>query len=415
MKRIHGLLIFFIFLSTFLSACQFTPFPQEAFDEEASQSGGAGIEGEPSPGSRDIYASANLNQLCVDTTKCEPLYEKLSAALIRTAGQEPLINTTCNFDFDANLVSTFLLHRVEGSVNGLKLLLSKEDLFFLAWSSVRYQINPYFLLGVMAAESAGNCAAVSTAHAEGCFQITNTFGQAQLKQSYPDRVKNWFWSDRSGNDYPDSIFVDDGVYFGENPSTDQFRLTEDPTSGRVDNEEVSSVVNFHFGILASSFYFKWQHYLLYYHYASLRETAAWLFQSPDGKGLWQAAAYNGGSYGAAQALSRAGSNFLGEMREETQNYAQNVMDYCHSFQAGDDVYSAVYEKEDVAWILDLLSFTYPEDSPIDWEEVKEDVNQVFFSDGNQTLTFEDDIKALVYVISTHVPELAPEWPEEDSI
>lgn len=373
------------------------------------------IGGNPSPGAASIYASASLEDMCVDEAECGAPYDVIADTYIKTANQEALTGDVCDFDYDANAISTFVLNRVDGEVNGLELLLSKEDLFFISWVSVRFRINPYFLMGVLSAESSGNCAAVSSSNGEGCFQITNTFGQAQLNDSYPDRVSDWFWSDRDGDYYEDDLFVSELEYFGENPSSDQFRLTLDPSLHEINSTEISSVVNFSNGSIASGLYFYWQQYLLFNTYNFLENQATDLFQADDGKALWQAAAYNGGAYGAANALEVAGDNFLDEMQSETQSYAPRVVDYCKEYQVGALTYNATYTEDEIEWLIDLLSYTYPSDSGIDWDEVKSDVHDVFFDDGTVELTFVDDIKAIIYVISTHVPELAPEWPDSGSI
>lgn len=373
------------------------------------------IGGSPSSGSQDIYESADLTQMCIDEEACAPEYDPLPGSFLNTDNQEPLDSAICNFDYDPNAISTFVLNRINGSVNGLELLLSKEDLFFIAWVSVRMQINPYFLLGVLSQESAGNCAAVSSSNGEGCFQITNTYGRGQLNDSYEGRVIDWHWSDRSGEYYPDDIFMNMESYFEQSPDTDQFRITIDPTAGSIDDVEVSSVVNFTNGVIASGLYFKWQEYLLYYSYDSLHGETKDLFQTDDGKALWQSAAYNGGAYGAASALESAEEDFLGEMSAETQNYAPAVVDYCKSFEAGTFTYSANYTSDDVEWLIDLLSYTYPDDADIDWSAIKDDVDQVFFADGTSTISFVDDVKALIYVISTSAGELGPEWPDGGSI
>lgn len=403
----------------FLTSCDFVPFPYNLLtDGDSNDSSVRDVGGSPSAGARDIYNSSDLTDLCVDHDICEPSYDELPDDFIQTDNQETLDATICNFDYDPNLISTFVLNQVDGSVNGLTLLLSKEDLFFLAWVSVRMQINPYFLMGVMSQESSGNCAAVSSSNGEGCFQITNTFGQAQLDDSYPDRVSSWFWSSRSGDYYDDSFFEDPTSYFGVTPDSDQFRLTIDPTSQTIDGSDVSSIVNFHFGIIASAFYYRWQEYLLYTSYESIRSTASDIFQSNDGKATWQAAAYNGGAYGAAQAIESNGADFLSAMSSETQTYAPRVVDYCHEYEAGALTYSATYTQDDIDSLIDFLAQTYsnsPSSLDIDWTAVKDDVHQTFFSDGTTQLTLVDDIKAVIYVISTNVPELAPEWPEEGSI
>ncbi len=374
------------------------------------------ITGTPSPGSEDIYSVANLNDLCVDEDECGAPYNTLPSGFFNRGNQNLSDENVCDFDYDPNDESSFVLNQVNGSVNGLRLLFSKEDLFFLAWSSVRYKINPYFLMGILSQESAGNCAAVSSSHGEGCFQITNTFGQGQLDDSYPDRVTNWNWSNRSGAYYPDDIFEDELTWFGQQPSTDQFRITIDPDAAEINDEEISSVVNFHFGVIASSLYFHWQPYLLYYQYDELRPAAEDLFENDNGKSLWQAAAYNGGAYGASNALADAGDDFLDEMSGQTQDYAPPVVDYCTEYQQGSLAYEAIYTMDDLRFIIDLLAQTYPDDVDVNWEAVKDDVEQVFFSDEDiTTLTFVDDIKAIIYVISTHTSTLGPEWPDEDSI
>ena len=367
------------------------------------------IGGNPSAGSRNVYASADLKALCVDNDICEPSYAPLSGNYLYTSGQDLLDATGCNYDYDPNLTSTFVLNRVDGSINGLQLLFSKEDLFFLAWESVRHQINPYFLMGILSQESAGNCSAVSASHGEGCFQITNTFGQAQLDESYSDRVASWFWTDRSGTYYPDDVFIDELTYFGSEPASEQYRLTLDPSAHEIEGVSISSVANFNFGIIAAGLYFHWQPYFVYENYSSLRDELRDLFQTKDGKSSWQAAAYNGGITRARQAIGDAGNDFLNEMREETQDYVPSVLDYCHEYEAGELTYSATYTQDEVEFIIDLLSYTYPNDSGLDWEAVKDDVHQVFFEDGTEELTFVDDVKALVYVISTHAADLGPEW------
>lgn len=408
--------LFLVFLLPFIiSACQFSPYPDDVYDGSRDESDGIhDIGGNPSPGSEEIYATANLSDLCLVDEACEPDYVKLRSEFIRTEGQEPLKKGVCNFDYDPNLISTFVLNKVDGDLNGLDLYLSREDLFFLAWVSVRYKINPYFLLGILAQESRGNCSAVSPFNGEGCFQITNTFGQGQLNDSYLSRVAGWSWSDRSGSYYPDEIFVDETTYFGETPPTEQFRITIDPTAPVINEIDVSSVVNFHFGVIASALYFHWQHYLLYYYFEDSRDVASELFQSKDGKAQWQAAAYNGGAFGAGFALEDGGEDFLDEMAEETQNYAPAIIDYCTGFQNGDFTYSTSYTQDDINWIIDLLAMTYPLSLDVDWDGVKEEIEQIFFSDVDE-LTLVDDVKAIIYVISTNTPLLAPEWASSGSI
>jgi len=416
MRYIH-LTLSCILLTVVLSACDFNLAGDLPDESTSTNDSIKNIGGNPSAGATEIYASANLNNLCVDSFVCDAPYETLPDELINTGNSDLSDTGICDFDYSPNESSTFVLNKVEGTVNGLKLLLSKEDLFFMAWVSLRYKINPYFLMGILAAESRGNCAAVSSSHGEGCFQITNTFGQSQLDESYPTRVQDWYWTNRSGSYYPDDVFVDGLSYFGEEPLSDQFRVTLDPSQNEIYDTEISSIVNFHYGIIGSGLYFYWQEYLLYLHYDDLQDKAAELFALDDGKALWQAAAYNGGAYGASNALDKSEdvADFLIYRPLETQNYAPLVVNYCHSFQGGSQTYNASYSKSEVHFIIDLLRQTYPPNSEMNWSEVKEDVDQVFFEDSNTLLTFVDDIKALIYVISTFDPKLAPEWPDESSL
>lgn len=403
-------------------SCQFSPYPQDVFDDSAVDSADSGSErvrnvgGDPSPGATEIYNTADLKKLC-DSSSCEPDYALLPASFTDAPGLQDFAAGICAADYDPNNTSTFILNRYDGTVNGLELLLSREDLFFLAWAAVRYQINPYFMMGILSQESAGNCAAVSSSNGEGCFQITNTFGRSQLEESYEERIADWFWTSRSGSYYPDDIFVEPASYFGEIPATEQFRLTNDPSAGFLDGVSVSSVINFNFGIIASALYFKWQPLLLYYRFDDLQEIAAELFGQDDGKASWQAAAYNGGAFGASFALQDAGSDFLDEMALETQDYVPAVLDYCKAYQSGTLTYSTTYTEDDLEWIIDLLAMTYSTSAKIDWNDVKDEIHQIFFNeeDGTTELSLVDDIKAVVYVISTHVSALAPEWPHEDSI
>lgn len=401
---------YMLFLFLCLSSCSvLDPLGILDGDENSNGSLVREIGGNPSAGSQTVYETADLGDLCL-VSACAPDYGELPSDFVNTDNQENLSSAICDYDYDPNQISTFVLNRIDGSFNGLELLLSKEDLFFIAWVSVRQKINPYFLMGILSQESAGNCAAVSPYHGEGCFQITNTFGQGQLEDSYSTRTSSWTWSDRNDDYYPDNFFINPSSYFEETPSTDQFRITTDPTSGTIDGEEISSIVNFHFGAIGAGLYFKWQENLLYHHYEDLRTTSVNLFQSDNGKVKWQAAAYNGGAYGSANALADRASNFLEAMPSETQNYVPAVIDYCQAYQAGELTYSASYTEDDVEWIIDLLSYTYPNSYDINWASVKDQIHQIFFADGTKELTFVDDVKALVYVISTYDSVLAPEWP-----
>lgn len=408
--RVSPVLLFFLFL--FQTACQLTVWDLFSGGNDSEDPQVESIGGNPATGSRTIYESVNLNDLCLDDS-CEAPYEEWPDDWFIVTDQEPLDFSRCNYDYDPNLISTFVISKPTEGVNGLNLLFSKEDLFFLAWVSIREKINPYFLMGVVSQESAGNCALVSSTGGEGCFQITNTFGQGQLLESYPDRTGDWHWSTRI-DDYPESIFLDLEDYFGEMPDSDQYRLTLDPQASEIEGVDVSSVVNFPFGSIASGLYFFWQPYLLFSSYSSAEDNAQNLFQTANGKATWQAAAYNGGAYGAATALRDSGDNFLEDMAEETQNYAGSVVDYCKEYEAGSEIFEESLNFDDVVLFIDLLSYTYPDDW-VDWNALKSEVYQIFFADGTTTLSFVDDIKALVYVISTFDPALAPEWPEENSI
>src|SRR3990167_3651767 len=110
-------MIFLLFFLLVLSGCGFsldsnqpgTP-PDQVHD----------IGGNPSAGSLEIYSQGDLKNLCVDQAECGSPYSRLSSEFIHTASQEPLFATRCSFDYDPNLKSTFVLNRVNGSVNGLK-------------------------------------------------------------------------------------------------------------------------------------------------------------------------------------------------------------------------------------------------------------------------------------------------------
>ena len=404
------ILLFFLFL--FQTACQLSVLDLFNGGDDSDDPQVESIGGNPSAGSRTIYENVNLNDLCLDDA-CEAPYEELPDDWFVTDGQEPLDSSQCNYDYNPNLLSTFIMGKPGEGVNGLNLLFSKEDLFFLAWISIREKINPYFLMGVISQESAGNCSLVSSSGGEGCFQITNTFGQGQLLDSYPDRTEDWHWSTRT-EDYPESIFLDLQDDFGEIPDSDQYRLTLDAQASEIDGVDVSSVVNFPFGSIGSGLYFFWQPYLLFFSYSSAENNAQNLFETANGKAAWQAAAYNGGAYGAAEALRDFGENFLADMAEETEDYAGRVVDYCKEYEAGSEIFEESFDFDDIVLFIDLLSYTYPDDW-VDWNALKSEVYQNFFSDGTTTLSFVDDIKAVVYVISTYEEALAPEWPEENSL
>jgi hypothetical protein len=364
------------------------------------------INGDPSPYAQEIYDSKNLNDLCLDSD-CEPTFDPIPDSWIDNF--DPETDEICGFDYNPNATSQFLIRYQNDGVNGLNLLLSKEDLFFMAWASMRHHINPHFLVGVMAQESYGNCAAVSSAGAEGCFQITTYYGRLQLEASYPERVADWFWADQSGY-YPDTIFIDPLTWFGEEPETDQFRQTLDPTNASVLGTAVSSVVNFPFGVIGSGLYYNWEQNFLYNNYASLNDTVGDVVVEPGEKAVLLAAAYNGGIGRLTDSLTLYGTEYLAGMDSETQDYVEGVTDYCIGFQAGSQTYDTTYSADDVEYLIDLLSQTYPADQT-DWSSLKSTIHATFFADVDE-LRFSDDIKALIYVISTYDVTLAPEIPED---
>ena len=121
---------FVILLSFFLAGCDFQMAgttegsSQNTTDDEIQD-----IGGNPSTGSQDIYASANLNNLCIDEFECGAPYDVLPDEFYNTGNAQLTDSDICDFDYNPNITSTFVLNRVSGSVNGLDLLFSKEDLF----------------------------------------------------------------------------------------------------------------------------------------------------------------------------------------------------------------------------------------------------------------------------------------------
>lgn len=396
--------IFILLFSISLIACNefFT-----AGESDSTSSENPIITGSPSDASLAIYESADLNQLCVydDCTSVE-----LPDGYIVSASADE--SDYCAFNDNPNATTQFVLHKPTDSSNGLDLLLSREDLFFLAWVSLRYKINPHFLVGVMIQESFANCAAVSYADAEGCFQITNYYGKLQLQQSYPNRVLDWHWNDSPEGYYPDSIFINPVTWFGESPSTDQFRMTLDPISGFVLSVDVSSVVNFNFGAIGSALYYNWQENFLYFNYSSSRDTVLDIIDSdPEQKAKMMAAAYNGGIGRLASSLNTYGESYAVGLQTETQDYLEYVAEHCVEYQSGSNTFSVSYNRDEVEYIIDLLSYTYPADSEIDWDGLKTSVNETFFPN-DETINLVDDVKALIYYISTYDPLLAPEFAED---
>ncbi|MBU0506884.1 MAG: transglycosylase SLT domain-containing protein [bacterium] len=401
MKRKLTYLLFVFFL---LASCDALVMGQVSqIEDDITPS----ITGAPSNYSQAIYASTNLNDLCL-ADECEAEYDILPDDYREF--YDDLLPNVCAFDVDPNENSQFVVHQTDDLINGTNLILSKKDLFFLAWTSMRYRINPHYLLGVLMQESSGNCAAVSGAGAEGCFQITNDYGKEQLEESYEERVNNWYWNENSSDYYADSLFVGPEEWFGEEPDSDQFRMTLEPGSEIVGGVAVSSVVNFNFGVMAAGMYYRWQEYFLYNNYASLRSrTTSYITSTPETKASLMAAAYNGGIGRLSNALQWYSSNYLSGMRYETRSYVKSVLSHCRDFQSGSAVYATTYSFQDIEEIIDLITVTYDATLEVDSEALKKDIHQNFFAD-QEELTLVDDIKALIYFISTYDSSLAPEWP-----
>ena len=105
------------------------------------------VSGEPTEASESVYDNQNISELCLEDI-CEPDYDELPDEFLQLYAEDA---ENCGLDYDANESSRFGLNKADD----LGLLLSKEDLFFTAWASVRYGINPHFLMAVMMAESYG--------------------------------------------------------------------------------------------------------------------------------------------------------------------------------------------------------------------------------------------------------------------
>lgn len=404
-----GFLFLYICLS-FLTHCgELFPVPLDPTDEEPTPSGPTtSIGGQPSSHSLSIYQTSNLGELCV-FSDCQTDIQPLPASH-KTIYQDR--QKTCAFDYDPNQSSQLLIRQRITATSGLKLHFSKEDLFFLAWASMRYQINPHFLMAIMAQESAGNCAAVSYADAEGCFQITNYYGRLQLQQSFANRVLNWHWNENPDGYYDSNLFINQTTWFGEVPVSEQNRMTLDPASAQVLGTSVSSVVNFHYGVIASALYFHWEQYFLHHNYSSTQDLVGSLIHDDENqKAGLMAAAYNGGISALAQSLKSKGENYLQDMSFETEDYFERVLNYCVDFQDGSNLQQATYHWDEVEYLLDLLAMTYDPELEIDWDQLKDHLKDDFFSDTKQ-LNFIDDGKALIYYISTFDPALAPVWPDD---
>ncbi|MBF0105083.1 MAG: hypothetical protein HQM16_07115 [Deltaproteobacteria bacterium] len=393
-------------LSLFILNCQLTVGSTQTDNDTDTI---ASISGTPSDYSQSIYTTEDLSDLCLSAA-CEAPYSLIPDTF--KSVYDETNPDTCHFDDNPNSSSQFIIKKETSGVNDLHLLLSKEDLFFLAWASLRYKINPHFLMGVMAQESYGNCAAVSSADAEGCFQITNYYGRLQLQQSFADRVLSWHWNDNPDGYYPDSLFINPLTWFGETPESDQFRMTLDPSAGTVLGVAVSSVVNFNFGVIASALYYHWEQYFLYHNYSSLQSLVETLVeQNSEAKSSLMAAAYNGGMGTLTSALNQYDSDYLDHLPAETYNYVDRVLYYCQGFQGGASAYTATYNSDEMEYIIDLLQMTYDDSLDIDWDTLKQDVITNFYAT-QESLSFVDDIKAVIWFISTYDTALAPVWADD---
>lgn len=320
----------------------------------------------------------------------------------------------CGFDLDLSQGPRFELHLTEGPA-GPEPLLSRLDLMFLAWVSHRYQINPHFLLGIMHAESAGDCSAVSVAGAQGCFQITDSAGAQQLANSYPERMADWYWAPRrllrptsrpwppearDADYYPQDIFVAPSEYFrelvGDEGWTDahqrrarrQLRRLIDPVatearSDRYGDLAVSSVVSFGFGAIGSALFFHWEGRLLF-EQSLLHEDIRAAFAAPGAKALWMATGYNQGGPRSVRALARRGPAFMDAMREDVAAYARRVTGACLDLEQGEAVGPTPITWGQFSDFLQELRWTYSA-VPIQWEPLRERLRRAWFAQGPMDL------------------------------
>lgn len=362
------------------------------------------LSGFPSTKSESVYQTNNLNELC-NNASCDSQITPIPSWFQESSTTN---NSVCNFDYNPNASSQFILKTTD---NWSPIYLSKVDLFFIAWVSHRYKINPHFLMAILRQESGGNCSLVSVAEAEGCFQITNYWGRRQLQQSYSDRTSSWFWTaNPPASRYDSSLFVNPQDWFEDNIATTQYRVTLDPESPTVNGTEVSSVVNFHFGSIGSALFFHWQNHFLW-RQKSIQDTLKKLIQTESSaKSKLMAAAYNGGTTKLIQSIKNRGINYDQELFLETSQYVSRVFDFCKKAQSGDLVYNATLNQTDVDDFITYLEQTY-ELSLFDAETLRTQIRQDFFTDTDE-LTIVDDIKALIFTISRFSPTLAPHDPED---
>lgn len=324
--------------------------------------------------------------------------------------------------------------------NGMDLLLSTQDVAFLAWTAFMYDLNPHFLLGVMMAESGGDCSAVSSAGAQGCFQITYRQGAGQLRNSFKDRVADWYWAKRSNGPeiqrkpgealgyWPADLYLAPEQYFGMKlkRGTRQLRMTVDPvatlqTSRRAGDTEVSSVANFSFGVIGAGLYYHFLNYYLYSHETQLKGDVQDLTSRPRRKVMWMAASYNQGAPRTMRQLGNYGAEGLfGHLTPDVLNYADTVADYCEQLQLGDKTYGGTMTFGQFSDWLQQLRWTYSA-IPIDWEKLQAEVKLRHFTErrglarGDGALSIDLEL-GLLDVFRTMValePRLGPEKPRLD--
>lgn len=360
----------------------------------------------------------------------------LSPAWFRDPGDVDV----CGFDLDLDVAPAFELHLIQSRSGELSPALSTLDLLFLAWTSHQYQINPHFLLGIMHAESAGDCSAVSVAGAQGCFQITDSAGAQQLTASYPERMADWYWARRrltrlSGKPwppegqaqdyYPADLFVDPGEQFRDRPGgvdgveaqrarrQRQLRRLVDPVATEIRSEthgdvSVSSVASFGFGAIGAGLYFHWAGRLLLAQDALQEEIRA-AFGAPGRKAHWMAASYNQGGPRSVRLLARRGEAFVDGLSEDVATYTRRVTSACLDLEQGTPLPERQISWEVFSDFLQELRWTYS-GVPIDWEGLRGTLQGAVFSAGPVEI---HQIPRLFDEMVRLQPALAPEEPRLD--
>lgn len=317
----------------------------------------------------------------------------------------------CSFEYDPSLDGKLEIYN-QRLKNGMNLLMSKQDIIFLAWTSYLYRINPHFLMGVMYAESGGDCSAVSSAGAQGCFQITYRQGAGQLKNSYPKRIESWYWAPRSnissnnsGRYYagealgfwPSDLYIPPEVYFNQklSPRTRQLRMTRDSVATLLDSDkngetEISSVANFSFGVIGAGLYFHYLNHYLYFHELQLKGDVRELVSIPRQKLFWMAASYNQGAPRTMRMLGVYGpKNIWGYLNHDVYQYASLISNICEQLQQSPKYYKAFLTWGEFSNFLQELRWTYSE-IDIDWDNLRIFLEKKFFTKG-KTITIENDL------------------------